>query len=326
MKKSMTFTIIAALLSASSLFAQASKKVEKKEIIIERNEGGDKEKMVIEIDGNSVTINGKPAKDYKGKKRIIIDDDIIIDGNIVITPGKRLNGLKIVTEKKALLGVVTEKGEKGAKINSVSKESGAEKAGLKKGDIITSIGSKIIDSPEALSEAITSQKPGDEVVIQYLRDGQKNNSKAVLGETSGNMTWNKEDLEFNFDEPRGFSIPRMRRVPGYQIPRIESDGNNLFLFNGSTPKYGMDVQDDEEGRGVKVTDVEAESNATKAGLQKDDIITEAEGIAITDLDKLREVLNDAKGEKLNLKIKILRNNQPQELTLKVPRKIKSARL
>lgn len=322
----MTFTLIAALLSAGTLFAQANKKVEKKEIIIERNEGGNKERMVIKIDGNSVTINGKPAKDYKGKKRIIIDDDIIIDGNIVITPGRRLNGLKIVTEKKALLGVVTEKGEKGAKINSVSKESGAEKAGLQEGDIITGIGSKNIDSPEALSEAIASQKPGDEVEIQYLRKGQKNNSKAVLGETSGNMTWNKEDLEFNFDEQRGFSIPRMRRVPGFEFPRIESDGNNLFLFNSSTPKYGMDVQDDEDGRGVKVTEVEAESNAAKAGLQKDDIITEAEGTLTINIDVLRDIMNDAKGEKLSLKLKILRNNQPQELTLKVPRKIKSASL
>ncbi len=326
MKKVIFTSLSATLLMGGSLFAQADKKVEKKEIIIERKKGGQKEKMVIEIDGNTVTINGKPAKDYKGKERIIIEDDIVIDGNRVIVPGGRNNILNLRSEKKALLGVVTENDKDGAKINSVSKESGAEKAGLQSGDIITSVGLKNIDSPESLSEAIANQKPGDEVDITYMRAGKKKKTKAKLGTTVQNLTWNNDNFEFNFDSPKSITIPRMPRIPGLEFRRFESEGGNMFLFNEDAPKYGMDVQDDEDRKGVKVTEVEPESNAAKAGLQKEDIITEVDGKTVTNIDTLREELSGANKEKTNLKVKILRNNQPMELTLKVPRKIKSASL
>ena len=36
-----------------------------------------------------------------------------------------------------MLGVITEKTDEGVKIQDITKESGAEKAGLKEGDIIT---------------------------------------------------------------------------------------------------------------------------------------------------------------------------------------------
>jgi serine protease Do len=46
---------------------------------------------------------------------------------------------------RALLGVVSEKNDNGAKITSVTKESAAEKAGLKKDDIITKVGDTKIE-------------------------------------------------------------------------------------------------------------------------------------------------------------------------------------
>lgn len=325
MKKVIFTTASAFLLLGGTLFAQSDKKEERKEIIIERKKGGQKEKMVIEIDGNTVTINGKPAKDYKGKERIVIEDDIVIDGNRVMIPGQTKRGIQIMGEKKALLGVTSESTKDGAKITTVSKNSSAEKAGLQSGDIITGVGAKNIDSRESLSEAIAAQKPGDEVEIQYLRDGKKKKTKAELGSTNQGMTWESDNFEFNFDGPRTITIPSMPKLRGLDFPRFESEGGNYFLFN-STPKYGMDVQDNAEGTGVKITNVEAESNAAKAGLQKDDIVTEVDGETIKDLDQLREALLDAKGEKTSLKIKIIRKDQPMELTLLVPKRIKSASL
>ncbi len=44
--------------------------------------------------------------------------------------------------------------QKGAEIQTITKESGAEKAGLKKGDIIKKIDDKKIESPDDLTEAI----------------------------------------------------------------------------------------------------------------------------------------------------------------------------
>ena len=46
-----------------------------------------------------------------------------------------------------MLGVTTEKIEKGVKIQDITKESGAEKAGFKENDIITKIDDKKIERP-----------------------------------------------------------------------------------------------------------------------------------------------------------------------------------
>src|SRR6185436_2411230 len=86
----------------------------KKEIIIEENSSGKKEKMVIEINGDKITINGKPAEDYKGKKRIVIDDDISINGDEVHIPRNGRMYLRgFDGGNRAMLGVVTDKDDKG---------------------------------------------------------------------------------------------------------------------------------------------------------------------------------------------------------------------
>ena len=53
-----------------------------------------------------------------------------------------------------MLGVTTEKADKGVEIQDITKESAAAKAGLKEGDIITKIDDKKIEDPDDLSEAI----------------------------------------------------------------------------------------------------------------------------------------------------------------------------
>ena len=66
----------------------SNKKEDKKEIVIEEKSPGKTEKMVIVIDGDKITINGKPADSYKGNKHIVIDDDIAINGDEVHIPRK----------------------------------------------------------------------------------------------------------------------------------------------------------------------------------------------------------------------------------------------
>ena len=63
-----------------------------------------------------------------------------------------------VDSNRAMLGVVTDGDERGAEIQSVSKASAAEKAGLKKGDVITSIAGKKVFDHEQLSAAVADLK------------------------------------------------------------------------------------------------------------------------------------------------------------------------
>jgi len=56
-------------------------------------------------------------------------------------------------------------------ISKVSKNSGAEKAGLQKGDIIKKLDSQKITSFSELSGYINTKRPNDKVQVTYVRDG-----------------------------------------------------------------------------------------------------------------------------------------------------------
>ena len=323
-----TCTCLAALILSGGLtFAQTAPKTEKKEITIEKKEGTKKEKMEIVIDGEKVTINGKPADQYKGSERIVIDEDIVINGNTVIVPGnKGTVRVRSGTSTRAVLGVMTEKDAKGVKINTITKESGAEKAGLKEGDIITMINKTPVSTPEELSGTIQKQKPGDEIDVTYMRAGKTQKVKATLGKSKDTYTFNNDDFKYNFEggRPYTFTIPRMPAMP--REPFWSEDGTRNFYIQGyDRPRYGMQIQDDEDRRGVKVTDVEEESNASKGGLKENDIITEIDGEKVAGVDDFKEKLA-AKKENPSVSIKVLRDGKTENLTIKVPRKLKSASL
>ena len=57
-------------------------------------------------------------------------------------------------------------------INKVSKNSGAEKAGLQKGDIIVKIDNQNIATFADLSGYINTKRPNDKVVVNYIREGK----------------------------------------------------------------------------------------------------------------------------------------------------------
>jgi serine protease Do len=308
-------------LISTATFAQTPSKAEKKESIIEKNEGNNKEKIVIEIDGNTVTINGKPAEEYTGKRIIITDDMVIMNKknkeySAIQGPSK----MEWKGDSRPILGVFTEKTEKGLKIVRVNEKTAAEKAGLKEDDIITMINTTSVNSPEALTEAIRKHKIGDEIEITYLRDGKTQKVKATLEKSKDVFVfgYEGEEMRMNFDGPMAFSVPR---APMFKEDQLRG----MMLFSNDRPKYGMSIQDDEDARGVKVTEVEAESNAAKGGLKKDDIITEIDGEKIKGVDDMREKL-DSKKDLPGISLKVLRNGKTQSVSVKVPRKIKSANL
>jgi serine protease Do len=328
---------------------------ETEEIIIRKK--GDKDiNITVEIKGDKIMVNGKPLAEFR-------EDGITINKRIMRILGNNNlryqlkgdveNGLNedmmqgwngdnfhfwnddsSREQKTTFLGVTTEDAEEGAKIAEVSKGSAAEKAGLKEDDIITKIGSTKIDGPSALSDAIKAKKPKEEVTITYKRDGKENTVKTTLGERVQKnirlFSMNGADnggMNFN---GRGFKTPgpSERRLMGIAgVPGADLNGNFdaqefAFSFNGR-PKLGLKIQDLEEGDGVKVIDVEKETAAEKAGLKKDDIITEIGGKKVKNTDDAREEFSPEPG-KTAYSIKAKRNGTEMNFEVKVPKKIKTA--
>lgn len=304
------------LLFAAGLSISAIAQKEEKEIIIK--DGKKTETMKILVDGDKVTINGVPSDKWK-------DEDIEKFRNkkiIVNVHGK--NGMdfdmppfeietEMIHSNTGFLGVITEKADKGVVIKEVTKESAAAKAGLQKNDIITKVNDTKIESSDDLIKAIGAFKPDTKINISYLRDAKENTVSAVLGKRmETNIRKFKMDKgDFNFKMPHPFPFEFGENPPMPPMP--------------GRPRLGIDIQDLEEGSGVKITDVDEDLPAGKAGLKEDDIITELNGKEIKSVDDLRSKVKELKeGDALKLGIK--RNGKSQTIDLKIPKKLKRANL
>lgn len=287
----------------------------------EKEKREESKKLTIVIDGDKVIVNGKDLKDMSPEEREKLGNmNLKLNPSIRIrTPrnADRFFDLDEIRVRKsegtprAFLGVMSEKNEQGAKITSVTKESAAAKAGLQKNDIITKINDENITDSEDLYQTIRKFKPEDKVTVTYLRDGQSKTATAVLGKTL------EMGFDFNFDDQFSrnfnFSMPELRGLE-------KMDFNFL-----RRPRLGMEIQDTENSKGVKVMEVDTETPAAKAGIQKDDIITEINGKAINSVDEIRTLLKDLKDGDI-VKTSILRNGKTQTIDIKIPKKLKTADL
>ena len=70
----------------------------------------------------------------------------------------------------------------GVAVYSVEKDSPAEKAGLKKGDIITKIEDKKTDNLAEFRYQLYKHSPNDKIKITYIRDGKEESTTITLGE------------------------------------------------------------------------------------------------------------------------------------------------
>ncbi|MFZ4930812.1 trypsin-like peptidase domain-containing protein [Chryseobacterium sp. Mn2064] len=83
----------------------------------------------------------------------------------------------------------------GVYVTGFGEKSGAEDAGLKKGDIITKIDNYSITDFADLSMSIGSKRPGDKVQVTYLRDGKESTTTVTLkDQKGGTSTKTKADL------------------------------------------------------------------------------------------------------------------------------------
>lgn len=340
--KNFTFIAAVMLFVPFSLSAQDDTKSEKdkkvkKETqhIIVTTKGDKKEKVVIEINGDEVTVNGKPISEYQNK-----DGDITVNLSKLKdleslsyfkTPGAgswNLNHGDGVTyfsgnENRAMLGVTTEKVAEGAEIQNITKDGPAEKAGLKENDIIIKIGEEKIDGPDDLSQTIKKHKPGDKVTITYLRDKKEHKATAELAKWKGLGAYSfTPGQNFKFDMDFDKIAPKAYTVPDFKAP---FDQYRAFTWSGGSPKLGLSVQDTDDGKGVKVIEVDEESNAQKAGIKEEDIITHVDDKAINNVDEISKLLKEKK-DNPTVRFQLTRNGKSQNIEVKMPRKIKTTNL
>ena len=83
----------------------------------------------------------------------------------------------------------------GVLVSEVEKDSPAEKAGLKAGDIITKVDDKKVTTTSELSKAVRSYEPETKVSVSIVRDGKSKKLNAVLGEAENVFSYKFDDLK-----------------------------------------------------------------------------------------------------------------------------------
>jgi S1-C subfamily serine protease len=73
----------------------------------------------------------------------------------------------------------------GVRLSGVRAGSPAEQAGLKAGDILIQLGDHPIKNLYDMTEALNAYRPGDTVVLVYLRGGQRLETQATLRARGG---------------------------------------------------------------------------------------------------------------------------------------------
>lgn len=321
------FVLGFAIISHSSFAQEKNEDKEKKkgEDLIIRKKGDTKEKLTIVIDGDNVTVNGKPVDDYKSD-----DVDIIRGGDhewempfaTAVPPMAPRGGWNVIGDdfmheihsNKAFLGVMTKESKDGAEITDVTKESPAEKAGLKEGDVITKVNDDKIEDADDLYKAIGKYKPGEKINITYKHEGKDATKSVELSENKQvrAFAWRNGDDNDN----NNFNF---RMAPG--APYLRGFGGEW----SDKPRLGVQVQDTEDGKGVKVLEVEDDEAADKAGLKENDVITQVNGKNVTSVDDIKETMRTVKkGD--TIKVTYMRDNKTQTADVKFPKDLKTTDL
>jgi serine protease Do len=288
-----------------------------------------KEKTVIEIDGDKVKVNGK---DVKNDKDINVSVNNLKGANVYHWNGNNDNDswafnyngpqkmnfdrMDLFSEdaNRAMLGVITESEDKGAEIQSVTEGSAADKAGLKKGDIITKIDNKAIETHDDVANAVKGHKPGEKVSVTFLRNNKTQTVTAELGKWKG------------ISAVSGMKMDNWKTVVPPELPYAMGNGSfNGRIYVSGKPRLGLSIQDTEDGKGVKVLEVEDESNAAKAGIEVDDVILTVDDKDIKGTDDVTRIVRD-NNEKSTFNFKVLRDGKTKNIEVKIPKKLKTTDL
>jgi serine protease Do len=179
---------------------------------------------------------------------------------------------------------------KGAIVADVTKDSPAEKAGLRPGDVVVTADGRAIEDSSALSRYIASKAPGSTVRLQIVRDGQHSNLTVPLG------TFPDEEAREESAEARGGQMGMTLRDLSPAL------ADQLGLPRGT--------------RGVVVAGVEAGEAAEDAGLQRGDVIVSVNGDDVENVEDFDKEIAKAKGDGL-ARLRVRRGNTHTFLILKL---------
>jgi len=172
-------------------------------------------------------------------------------------------GVMIQTITPELKDKLDLKDEKGALVADVTSGGPADKAGIKRGDVIVTFDGKEIKEMKDLPYIVGSTPVGKEVTVEVIRKGRIERVEVKIGELEG-------EKEAQVEVAEG---PKL----GLTVHELTPE-----LARG----YGLT-----EMSGLVVVDVEGNSPASEAGIRPGDLIVEIDQVPVRDLDRFNKIIS-----------------------------------
>jgi serine protease Do len=157
--------------------------------------------------------------------------------------------------------------EAGVLIAGVMEKGAAEKAGLKKGDIVKEFEGERVKTPKELQRLVSRVKPGRKVKVLVIREGKEKVFEMKLGKM-----------------PEEGVVPEEEKAEAWLGLTVQS----------LTPDLAEHLGLEREESGVVVTGVELGSPAEEAGIQRRDVIKEINRKKIKDIGDYNEAIEKVK--------------------------------
>lgn len=128
--------------------------------------------------------------------------------------GRGVLGMTVMSLNEQLAEYFEAPNKEGVLIEEVRKESAAEKAGLKAGDVLLKIGSRTVGDVDDARKALRKHKPGEKVEVEILRKGSKKTVTVEIEEGEG--PWGVNMPEHSM-RPHGFAAPGWQDEDGFEF-------------------------------------------------------------------------------------------------------------
>jgi serine protease Do len=211
---------------------------------------------------------------------------------------------------------------RGVGITQIVKDSPAEKAGLRKDDVILRIDGENITSVRKLNRIVSELAPDQSVRVSFSRGGAEQEITATIGKRNNSSMVG--DL-FSGDPKiwKWEGNPKTFKFEGPLVDRNDlfNDNDGLTFMLGNSRRIGVSTMELTKqladyfgitgGKGVLVTSVTDDGPAAKAGVRAGDVITAVDGEAVDSPGDISRAINRKKEGDVTLTI--IRNKAQQTI-------------
>ncbi len=279
------------------------------------------------------------TRSHAAPRTTVLEDDsdavkVLVDDGDEGEPEVYIRKVEAGDPKGAYMGVSleedTEGAEGGARVESITDGSPAQKAGISRGDVIVGFDGVTIRGPVRLTEKIRTKKPGDRVEVKLVRkDGSRGTVSVELGERPKTRSFAYQFGDESAPTPPGFDRKHLeaelenlgRELGALRIP------SRHWRFVSERPRLGVELLDTTpelrehlggtRAAGVLVGRVLPGTPAEKAGVKVGDLIVSVDGDGVRDAEGLIEALTDKEGKTISLDL--MRDRKSVRMQIPIPK-------